>query len=106
MKQVSINYKGVQNYKGSKRDLLQAANDGNYDEIKKLVDQKVDLNVQDNENEDTPLHILVRKQWSSANNLYANCVNVLLDNNADPNIINKQGLTPIELADSLVIIFL
>lgn len=67
-----------------------AANNGVAMIVKKLIDEGIDINAQDN-NGWTALH------FASQNNHF-DTINLLLENKADPNIHDKQGNGPLWIA--------
>jgi len=76
--------------KPSRGELLKAANIGNLEQVRKLLDNGVDVNEKDDNNW-TPLHM-------AACSGYANCVRELVEHGADVNLKNKRDSTPLNLA--------
>lgn len=60
--------------------------------IQKLLEKKPNINFQEGQNNDTPLHIAVRKQELEV-------IKLLIANEADINIKNKRDKTPLAIAE-------
>lgn len=71
--------------------LLACAMDGFLNGLKELLRKGSDVNQRQKTTENTPLHI-------SAMNGHNECALLLLENGADPKLVNRQGMTPHQLA--------
>jgi len=80
-----------------------AAKSGNIEALEELLKKAdIDVNVKDY-TQQSPLHLAIAQNlsyyWEHRNHLfkYADCIELLLNNGADPNQVNQNGQTPLML---------
>jgi ankyrin repeat protein len=82
---------GINDFDRSKSLIHYAVEANNIKTLKLLIDKGADVNIQTGDTEDTPLRIACELEAKSDN---FPMVELLLNNNANVNIVNKEGVSP------------